>query len=91
MDDEQGIWVFDDQARRLLLRSTAGRPELRSVIGRAERQPALDNRWEVTASLEDLNDLYTLVEQLIDQTRGRRQRATLDGIRLSLSAALDGF
>jgi hypothetical protein len=91
MDDEQGIWTFDDQARSLLLRATEGLPELRSVIGLAERQPALDNRWEVTASLEDLNDLYTLVEQLIDQARSRKQREMLDGLRFSLSAALDGF
>ena len=91
MDDEQGIWTFSDEARTLLLRATADLPELHAIVARAQREPELDDAWEVTASLEDLDELYSLVEALEDELRGRKQRELLDELRFSLSSALDGF
>jgi hypothetical protein len=91
MDDEQGTWTFSDEARTLMLRATADLPELHAVIARAQREPEFDDHWEVTASLEDLDELYSLVEALEDALRGRKQRELLEELRFSLSAALDGF
>jgi hypothetical protein len=91
MDGEQGIWIFSDEARTLMLRATADFPELHAVVARAQREPELDDAWEVTASLEDLDELYSLVEALADELRGRRQRELLEELRFSLSTALDGF
>jgi len=44
----------------------------------------------VRAATAELDDLYTLVEDLAETTRGRRQAELLGALRFSLAAAMDG-
>ena len=41
--------------------------------------------------MEELDELYTLVEGLTDRTRSRKRHELLDDLRASLSVSMDGF
>ena len=45
----------------------------------------------VQATVDELDEVYTLVEQLTDATRSRRRVELLDGLRASLCTSMDGF
>jgi len=85
------LWGFDDGEREILTAATAEIPELRAVIARAGRRAELGNLWVVEASVGELDEIYSLVEALIDGTRSRRRRDQLDGMRATLCTSMDGF
>lgn len=89
--DELLPWGVDDTERDLLLEATRGLRDLRAVIMRASPHPQHPDVLVVYATSEELDDLYTLVEELADVVRGRRQRELLEGLRAGLSTAIDGF
>ena len=66
-------------------------PTLRAVIARAERRVDLGGLWVVQASVKELDEMYSLVEALMDGARGRRRLEQLEGILAGLSTSMDGF
>jgi len=44
-----------------------------------------------SGTVDELDQVYTLVEDLTDATRRRRRIQLLDGLRMSLCTAIDGF
>lgn len=45
----------------------------------------------VEASVDELDEMYSLVEALMDGTRSRRRREQLEGMRMTLCTSIDGF
>jgi len=88
---KQRLWGFDDAEREILVAATAQIPELRAVVERAAQRAELRNLWVVEASVAELDEIYSLVEALIDGTRSRRRRDQLDGMRATLCTSMDGF
>jgi hypothetical protein len=64
---------------------------LHAVVARAEQRPDLPGLWIVRASLRELDDMYSLVEALMDGTRSRRRLDQLDGLLATLCTSIDGF
>jgi hypothetical protein len=90
MAQRNRLWGFDDADRALLIAATVELPSLRAVVARAE--PRADLRmWLVRATKRELNEMYDLVEALMDGTRGRRQLERLDGLLATLCTSIDGF
>jgi hypothetical protein len=88
---EKRVWGFDDGEREVLLAATTEIPELRAVVARANQRTELGNLWVVEATVDELDEMYSLVEALIDGTRSRRRRDQLDGMRATLCTSIDGF
>ena len=84
-------WRLDEDERALLWRQTAQLPELRAVIVRASPLPDEPSIYRVPAALEELDEIYTLIEELSDVLSNRRDKDLLDGIRESLCVTMDGF
>jgi hypothetical protein len=84
------FWGFDDEGRAVL-RAAAYNPLLRAVISRARPAPDVPGLLIVEATVEELDEMYTLVEHLEAMTRGRRRRDLFRGMRADLSVAIDGF
>lgn len=85
------LWGFDATERDLLLAETDGIPELRAVIARAEPDVDEEGLFLVRAKVDELDDMYTLVEQLLDLTRSMRRIEILEGLRATLCTSIDGF
>lgn len=85
------LWAIDDQEREVLLKATAHIPALRAVVSRGSPAVDLEQALMVQATVDELDELYTLVEHLTDATRSQRRLELLDGMRASLSTAMDGF
>lgn len=85
------MWGFDDEERALLLEATTSIPPLRAVVSRASPAADVDGLLILQATVDELDDVYTLVEHLTDATRSRRRILLLDGMRASLCTAIDGF
>lgn len=85
------VWAFDDEEREVLLDATVRIPELRAVVSRARPAVEIEQALIVPATLDELDDIYTLVEQITDATRSRRRLQVLDDLRASLCTAIDGF
>ena len=85
------LWGFDDGEREILVAATAAIPVLRGVVERAGRRTEFHGLWVVEASVDELDELYSLVEALMDGTRSRRRREQLDGMRATLCTSIDGF
>lgn len=85
------LWGFDDGERETLVAATAAIPALRAVIERAVRRADLRNLWVVEATVDELDELYSLVEALMDGTRSRRKREQLEDMRATLCTSIDGF
>jgi hypothetical protein len=85
------IWGFDDESRKVLREATTYIPALRAVIARARPADSVPGLLIVDATVDELDELYTLVEHLYDATRSRRRLDMLDGLRASLCSAMDGF
>ena len=84
-------WGFDDEDRKVLREGTLGIPELRAVIARARPHAEVPGLLLVSATVPELDDVYTLVEELTDLTRSRQRREVLDGLRMTLCTLMDGF
>jgi hypothetical protein len=85
------VWGFDDEDRGVLLAATTWIPSLRAVVARAHPVDTVPGLLIVEATVAELDQMYTLVEDLSDVTRGRRKLERLDGLRASLSSSIDGF
>jgi hypothetical protein len=85
------VWGFDDESRDVLRAATTHLPELRAVVARARPAAEVPGLLMVEATVDELDDMYTLVEQLADATRSRRRCDLLTGMRASLCSAIDGF
>jgi hypothetical protein len=85
------VWSFDDESRGVLLAATTWIPSLRVVVARARPVDTVPGLLIVEATVAELDQMYTLVEDLSDVTRGRRKLERLDGLRASLSTSIDGF
>jgi hypothetical protein len=84
-------WAIDDKERDVLLEATTHIPALRAVISRGSPAIDLDEALMIEATVDELDDMYTLVEQLTDATSSRSRAMFLDGLRMSLGSAMDGF
>lgn len=85
------VWAIDDQEREVLLAATTQIPELRAIVSRASPAVDVEQALVIEATVDELDALYTLVEQLTDLTRSRRRIEILDDLRRSLCTAIDGF
>jgi hypothetical protein len=85
------IWGFDDTEREALITATTHVPELGALVARAERRDDLQGLWIVRATLKELDEMYSLVEALMDGTRSRRRLELLEGLRATLCNSMDGF
>jgi hypothetical protein len=85
------VWGFDDESRGVLLAATTHIAALRAVIARACPVDSVPGLLVVNGTVEEFDEIYTLVEHLSDATRSRRRLDLLDGLRASLCTAIDGF
>lgn len=85
------LWGFDDGERELLIQATDQLPELRAVVERAERRADLDGLWLVKSNVEELDEMYSLVQALMDGTRSRKKLDLLEEMLASLCTSMDGF
>lgn len=84
-------WGIDDAERDFLREHTADTFKLRGIIARARPHADVPGLLLINATVEELDEMYTLVEGLTDiMPRGRR-RELLDGLRASLCNSMDGF
>jgi hypothetical protein len=85
------VWGLEDEDRDVLLAATSWIPSLRAVLARAQPVDTVPGLVRIEATVAELDQMYTLVDDLSDVTRGRRKLERLDGLRASLSTAIDGF
>jgi hypothetical protein len=85
------VWGFDDKEREVLLTATTHIPALRAVVARASPAAEVAGLLILQATIDELDEVYTLVEHLTDATRSRHRIELLDGLRASLCSAMDGF
>lgn len=75
----------------MLLDATPQLPALRAVLERAQQRSDLGGRWLVQSTVAELDEMYSLVEALMDATRARKRLEILEGLRASLCHSMDGF
>lgn len=85
------VWGFDDESRAVLLAGTMDIPSLRAVVARASPAAEIAGLLVLQATVDELDEIYTLVEHLTDATRSRRRIELLDDLRIGLCSAMDGF
>jgi hypothetical protein len=85
------VWAIDDAEREVLLEATMHLLALRAVVSRGSPAVDLEQALMVQATVDELDEIYTLVEHLTDATRSRRRIELLDGLRIGLCSAMDGF
>jgi hypothetical protein len=85
------MWGFDEADRALLVEATAELPSLRALVARAQRRADVPGVWVVQASKDELDDMYELVEELMDGQTSRQRLERLDGILESLCMSIDGL
>lgn len=85
------VWALDDESRELLRAATTHLPALRAVLARARPVDSDPELLIADGTVDELDEMYTLVEHLTDATRSRRRRALLDELRAGLCTAIDGF
>jgi hypothetical protein len=88
--DERVMWGFEEADRGFLVKATTSIPELRAIVARAS--PAEDDPelLLVEASVEELDEMYSLVEALMDSV-SRAKIDALDAMLASLSSSIDGI
>jgi hypothetical protein len=91
MGERNCVWAFDEEERGILWRATVHFSELRELLGRARKDEDDEGMWLVTATEEELDEMYTLVDALMDRTRNRKRFYRLDGTLAGLAMAMDGF
>lgn len=84
-------WGYDEEERRVLVAATADLPPLRAVLARGTPRDDIPGLILVEATVDELDEMYTLVEELTDATRSRARIEVLDGLRRSLCTSIDGF
>ena len=85
------FWGIDDEERSFLLAETTCIFDVRAIICRARPHADVPGLLLIDATVEELDEMYTLVEELTDMMTGWRQRDLLDGLRASLCNSMDGF
>jgi len=85
------FWGIDDEDRQFLLAETVGIHDLHAIVCRARPHADVPGLLLIDATVEELDEMYTLVEELTDVMTGRRQRDVLDALRASLCNSMDGF
>lgn len=86
------LWGFDDDQRDLLLAGSAAIPRVRAVVARARPHAEIQGLLFLEATVPELDEVYTLVEDLTRATRDDSlRRELLDGLRDSLCTSIDGF
>jgi hypothetical protein len=85
------LWGLDPESREVLYAATGLIPSLRAIVARASPVAEIEGFLRVDATIDELDEIYTLVEQLSDIPRSRRQRELLDDLRRSLCGAMDRF
>lgn len=85
------LWGFEDAERELLVAATAEIPTLRAVIERAERRGDFNGLWLLKSNADELDEMYSLVQALMDGTRSRKKLDLLDGMLATLCTSIDGF
>ncbi len=85
------FWGIDDAERDFLREHTAEMFELRSIISRARPHVDVPGLLLIDATVDELDEMYTLVEELTDVMPRGRRRELLDGLRASLCNSMDGF
>jgi hypothetical protein len=88
---DRRMWGFDDAERKVLLDATTGLTELAEVVARAKRHEQIEGLWVVSATGHELDDLYSLVQALMDATRSRKRLELLEGMLATLCQSIDGF
>lgn len=73
-----------------MIGATTEIPTLRAVIERAERRPDV-GLWLVKSNVDELDEMYSLVQALMDGTRSRKKLDLLDGMLATLCTSNDGF
>ena len=93
MTQRKRLWGFDDEQREVLVAATEQIPSLRSLVARAKQSTSADLQglWILQASVRELDEVYSLVEALTDETRSRRQLELLKSMRMTLCTSMDGF
>ncbi len=89
--DKEVTWGFAEDEYEILRLATIGRNELRRVVVRASPHAEIPGLLLVRATIDELDEVYTLVEELEGRTRSRKKLEILTGLRFSLSTAMDGF
>src|SRR5690606_13703210 len=85
-------WGFDDYECRVLLNATRHDVALWTIISRAMPADEADDELPLlSATVAELDTIYTLVEELNDATRNSELLELLDDLRASLCTAMDGF
>lgn len=85
------MWGIDAEEKYFLLDETAHIPELRAIVARARPHADVPGLLLVEATVDELDELYTLVEELTEVVRGTKKRELLDDLRASLCTSIDGF
>lgn len=85
------LWGFDEEQGAVLRAATMEIPALREIIERARPHGEIPGLQILHATVDELDDIYTLVEHLTDATRSRKRRELLDDLRASLCSSMDGF
>jgi hypothetical protein len=85
-------WGFTPEEGQVLMSATRGIPSLRAVLGRAVSRPDLaPDLLLVRAKVSELDEMYSLVEALMDGTRSRKRLDLLEGLLAGLCTSIDGF
>lgn len=86
------MWGFTDEERRALAAATGNIPSLQAVLDRAVPRPDLaEGLLLVQATVFELDEMYSLVEELMEGTRSQRRLDLLEGLLASLCSSMDGF
>ncbi|MCB9583744.1 MAG: hypothetical protein H6717_42320 [Polyangiaceae bacterium] len=91
MGQAKRMWGFDDAERRLLFDATDDIPELREILSRAAPRQDLGGLWVLRATVDELDEIYSLVEALMDGTRSERRLEQLEELLAGLCTSMDGF
>ena len=82
--------MYSDEGRRVLKEATKGSPRLEMVM-LVSLPDFGSSDWVVDATVRDLDEMYSLVESLMERARGQRQREVLEELLAGLSISMDGF
>ena len=85
------VFGIDDEGREVLRAATMHLPALSAVVARARPVEDVPGMLLVEGTVDELDELYTMVEQMLDATRHLRRRALLEGMLSDLCTAIDGF
>ena len=92
MGQAKRTWGFDDGERRLLFDAADDIPELREILSRAAPRPDLGGLWVLQATVDELDESYSLAELLMNGTRSEHRLELLEKeLLMGLCTSMDGF